>query len=104
MKRAFFGRIESGLGLRKQSPKRDAAVTLNDVEPGTDITIVRLYGHGPVRQRLLDLGFQPGRVVTMLRNAPLRDPIEVQVGDTFIALRRQEAAHVHVSALEAIDD
>lgn len=70
--------------------------TLSEIAPGGRCSIRRLNGCGPTRQRLLDLGFQPGREVTVLRNAPLRDPIEVRVGDTFVALRRAEAAHVRV--------
>lgn len=89
-----------GFGFRWSRSKLRAAsdaLTLSDVVPGTDCTIHRLYGHGPARQRLLDLGFQPGRTLRVLRNAPLNDPIEVQLGDTFIALRRQEAEHVEVA-------
>lgn len=87
----------SGLGgdHRRHRAAPDAR-TLSDVAPGTGCTIHRLYGHGPARQRLLDLGFQPGRTVKVLRNAPLNDPVEVQLGDTFIALRRHEADHVEV--------
>ena len=66
------------------------------MEPGTRCTIRRLKGCGPVRQRLLDLGFQPGREVRMVRNAPLLDPIELQLDDSYIVLRRQEAAHIQV--------
>ena len=76
------------------SPHAPGALTLSDVLPGTACTIRRLHGHGPARQRLIDLGFQPGRAVKVLRNAPLNDPIEVQLGDTFIALRRREAMHI----------
>lgn len=81
---------------RRQCRDTDAP-TLSDVAPGTGCTIRRLHGHGPARQRLLDLGFQPGRIVQVLRNAPLNDPVEVQLGDTFIALRRHEARHVEVT-------
>lgn len=94
-----------GEGRKRQRRRRfgrhphhssEALLTLSDVDPGTDCTIRRVYGHGPARQRLLDLGFQPGRSIKMLRNAPLNDPIEVQLGDTFIALRRHEATHVEI--------
>lgn len=86
-----------GLGWGRRSHRTGTeATTLSDVPPGTDRTIHRLYGHGPARQRLLDLGFQPGRTVRVLRNAPLNDPVEVQLGDTFIALRRHEAERVEV--------
>lgn len=70
--------------------------SLNDTEIGQTCRIRRLCGCGPVRQRLLDLGLQPCREVTVIRSAPLRDPIELRVGDSFIVLRRQEAAQVEV--------
>ncbi len=106
MKRAFFRKGQGkGWGRRHHHGARVGALTLDQVAPGTDIAIQRICGQGPVRQRLLDFGFQPGRVVTMLRNAPMGDPIEIQVGDTFIALRRREAAHVEVRpADEQADD
>ncbi|SNS90389.1 FeoA family protein [Tropicimonas sediminicola] len=69
---------------------------LDAMEPGERCTIRRLCGCGPVRQRLLDLGFQPGREVRMVRNAPLLDPIELQLDDSFIVLRRREAAQIQV--------
>jgi len=53
-------------------------------------------GRGPVRQRLLDLGIRPEREVTVLRAAPLLDPIELRVGDSFIVIRRREAAQIEV--------
>ena len=89
-------RRRRGFGRGRKHCADPDALTLSDVAPGTTCTIRRLRGHGPARQRLLDLGFQPGRTVKMLRNAPLNDPIEVQLGDTFIALRRREATHVAI--------
>lgn len=72
-------------------------MSLCDVLPGASCRICRLHGGGPVRQRLLDLGFQPGREVTVVRSAPLNDPIELRLGESFIVLRRREAAHVEVA-------
>ncbi|RYH11410.1 ferrous iron transport protein A [Tropicimonas sp. IMCC6043] len=77
--------------------ERGEDVSLCDILPGASCRICRLHGHGPVRQRLLDLGFQPGREITVLRRAPLNDPIELRLGDSFIVLRRREAAHIEVS-------
>lgn len=73
-----------------------AANSLNDAAPGTTCRILRLMGCGAVRQRLLDLGIRPAREVTVLRNAPLNDPIELQVGDSYIVIRRREAAQIEV--------
>ncbi|TCO71642.1 FeoA family protein [Rhodovulum euryhalinum] len=70
--------------------------SLDALAPGTTCRIRRLMGCGPIRQRLLDLGIRPCREVTVIRSAPLLDPIELKVGDSYIVLRRQEAAQVEV--------
>ncbi|RKT44968.1 FeoA family protein [Thiocapsa rosea] len=78
--------------------------TLNDIPPGQR---VRIRGHrsaGAVRQRLLDLGLMPNTVVTMVRSAPLNDPIEIRLAAGSITLRRQEAATVEVEEPDAGDD
>lgn len=72
------------------------ANSLNEAAPGTTCRILRLAGRGAVRQRLLDLGIRPEREVTVVRNAPLNDPIEVRVGDSYIVIRRREAAQIEV--------
>ena len=69
---------------------------LNDAVQGKALRINRLRGRGPIRQRLLDMGFVPGAEVVVVRSAPLFDPIEVRVGDSFITVRREEAAHIEV--------
>ncbi|MFV0336233.1 MAG: ferrous iron transport protein A [Tropicimonas sp.] len=101
MTRTFFQAMGRTMGLWRgkggEADGRDCvAASLGDIVPGEACTICRLHGCGPVRQRLLDLGFQPGREVKVVRNAPLHDPIELQLGDSFIVLRRREAAHIEV--------
>lgn len=71
--------------------------TLNDVEHGRICRIRRLRGAGAVRQRLLDMGFVPNAEVAVVRSAPLMDPIEIQIGDTFVTVRRAEAAKIEVA-------
>lgn len=50
-------------------------------------------------RRLFDLGFVPGAEVEMVRKAPLADPVVFRVAGYEIALRRQQARWVTVSAL-----
>lgn len=110
MGRGFFGRggRGKGHGRHRHGPGKacraeqgvcaacPAGESLNDCTPGTTCRIRRLMGCGAIRQRLLDLGIRPAREVTVLRCAPLRDPIELRVGDSFIVLRRHEAAQIEV--------
>ena len=50
-------------------------------------------------RRLFDLGLVPGVEVTMVRRAPLRDPVIYRVGDYEIALRGAQARGIHIEAL-----
>lgn len=74
--------------------------TLNDVQPGGRARIRRHLSTGAVRQRLLDLGLMPNVLVTVVRSAPLNDPIEVKLDASNVSLRRREARTIEVSAEE----
>lgn len=51
-----------------------------------------------LKTRLLELGFAPGEKVRVVAEAfPRRDPIAVRLGNTTFALRRHEAAMIHVT-------
>ncbi len=76
------------------------AKTLNDLTPGKSVKIIRHRSQGAVRQRLLDLGLMPGAEVTMVRSAPLNDPIELKLEAANVTLRRQEAATIEVQENE----
>ncbi|SDZ78260.1 ferrous iron transport protein A [Desulfuromusa kysingii] len=54
---------------------------------------------GMLKQKLLSMGFIPGTEIMMLRNAPLRDPIEVKVHNCLITIRRSEAALLRIEAI-----
>ncbi|MBN2752101.1 MAG: ferrous iron transport protein A [Rhodospirillaceae bacterium] len=73
--------------------------SLNDLYPGEMCRVMEITGEGPVRRRLLDMGVVPHQTITVVRDAPLRDPIEIQVGETFMMLRRREAERVVVTRL-----
>lgn len=53
--------------------------------------------HAPMKRRLLELGFVHGETIRIVAESfPNRDPIAVRVGNTTFALRRHEAALIHV--------
>lgn len=52
-----------------------------------------------MRRRLMDLGIFPDAEITLLRVAPLNDPIEIRVGNSFVSLRRSEADLIEAVAL-----
>ena len=69
---------------------------LSRMNPGQKGTVVGFTDDSRISRRLLELGVVPGRPVIYLRNAPLRDPMEVQVGSCCLSLRRSEASLVTV--------
>ena len=66
--------------------------TLDQIEPGSSATIVRVGAKGNARRRILEMGLCPGSLITMVRRAPLNDPVEFTVRGYFISLRNSEAS------------
>ena len=75
---------------------RFAATPLSALAPGSSGVIVAGDTEAPVARRLLDLGFIPGSRVTVVRRAPLRDPVEYEVRGTRLCLRDSEASRIQV--------
>ncbi|MCI7039185.1 MAG: FeoA domain-containing protein, partial [Bacteroidales bacterium] len=47
---------------------------LSELHNGEKAVIVKVYGHGGFRKRIVEMGFIKGKEVTVLENAPLHDP------------------------------
>ncbi len=71
-------------------------MTLDEMRPREHCTITKLSDSDRLGQRLLDLGIYPGLAVQILRNAPLEDPMEIEINGYFISLRHEEAQSVEV--------
>ncbi len=71
-------------------------MTLNDLHTGETATIARIRGRGAFRKRLTEMGFIRGKPVTVLKSAPLLDPVEFRILDSNVSLRRSEATMVEV--------
>ncbi|MBI9112772.1 FeoA family protein [Maridesulfovibrio ferrireducens] len=67
-----------------------------DIAVGGKAKIRRHFSCGAVRQRLLDLGFIPGREVEVIRVATLGCPLELKVAGYCVTLRRTEAYEIEV--------
>lgn len=61
--------------------------------------IKRCLTQGVLKQKFISMGFIPGAEVHMIRNAPLRDPIEIGIHSYLITLRRTEASLIEVDLL-----
>lgn len=74
-------------------------VPLGELPVGARALVVEIGGHGKHQRRMLDMGFVPGAAVTVVRKAPLGDPIEYLIKDTAVALRHEDANTVLVGEL-----
>jgi len=71
-------------------------LTLADLKPGEVGQIIAVDAAPAVRHRLMDFGFRKGESVTMVRTAPLSDPIEFKLRGGYVSLRRMEAMQVEI--------
>jgi ferrous iron transport protein A len=69
---------------------------LDKLTPGQAATIIGFVEDSPTVRRLAELGLLPGRRVVYLRNAPLMDPLQLQIGPCSLSVRHSEAALVTV--------
>ena len=69
---------------------------LSELNTGERGVIVKVYGHGSFRKRIIEMGFVKGNKVKVILNAPLRDPIEYEIIGYKISLRRDEADKIEV--------
>lgn len=58
--------------------------------------ITKVRGRGAFRKRILEMGFVKGKEVTVVKNAPLQDPIEYNIMGYQVSLRRSEASLIEV--------
>ena len=71
-------------------------IFLSDLQTGESAIITKVLGHGAFRKRITEMGFVKGKKVTVIKNAPLLDPVEYQIMGYYISLRRSEAKLIEV--------
>ena len=74
-------------------------MTISDLIPNEKGIITDVKIHGALGQRLMDLGFYPGVRIRVVRNAPLVDPVEIELDGYHVSLRHEEANLVEIEKL-----
>jgi ferrous iron transport protein B len=69
---------------------------LSELRTGESAVIVKALGYGGFRKRITEMGFVKGKMVEVLHNAPLEDPVIYRIMGYEVSLRRSEAAHIEV--------
>lgn len=76
---------------------------LSDLKTGDEGVITKVLGRGAFRKRITEMGFVKGKKVTVIKSAPLLDPVEYEIMGYKISLRRSEAELVEVVAADLAD-
>lgn len=71
--------------------------TLKDLKIGKTATVVSVGGEGSLRQHFLDMGIIPEVDITMVKYAPMGDPVEVRLHGYELTLRKEDAAKIEIS-------
>jgi len=67
---------------------------------GDRVIIHRILGNGGFRKRLIELGLRKGKELTVVRYAPLRDPMEICIDGCHVSLRVEEAEKIDVEMIQ----
>ena len=75
-------------------------MTLRELKPGKSARIEEVGGEGALRQHFLDMGLIPGVDVTVVKLAPMGDPMELMIRGYELTLRMDDAAKIRITPVE----
>ena len=76
--------------------------TLAQLETGQSARITVVGGEGALRQHFLDMGLIPGAEVTLVKFAPMGDPMELRIHGYELTLRLADAAKIDITPVRAV--
>jgi len=79
-------------------------VTIKDLPAGKSATILKVGGDGALRQHFLDMGLIQGAEVTVIKYAPMGDPVELRIHSYELTIRLSDAEQIEVSEPYCIDN
>ncbi len=74
-------------------------MTLKELKVGKSAVIKSVGSHGALRQHFLDMGMIPGVEITVIKLAPMGDPMEVQIHGYELTLRLEEADQIEIDPI-----
>lgn len=75
-------------------------MTLKELEIGKSAVVTKVGGEGALRQHFLDMGMIPGAEVTVVKFAPMGDPMELQIHGYELTLRLAEADEIEIAPID----
>ncbi len=77
-------------------------MTLKELEIGKSARIIKVGGEGSLRQHFLDMGVIPGAEVTLIKFAPMGDPMELMIHGYELSLRLDDASKIEIVEIEEL--
>ena len=74
-------------------------MTIKDLKPGESAVITQVGGTGALRQHFLDMGVIPGAEITLIKLAPLGDPMELRIHGYELTLRLDDAEKIDIESV-----
>ena len=71
-------------------------MNIKDLEIGKSAKITKVGGEGALRQHFLDMGLIPGAQITMIKFAPMGDPVEIKIHGYELTLRLADAEKIEI--------
>ena len=79
-------------------------MTLNELGIGKSAVITAVYGEGALRQHFLDMGVIPGAEITLIKYAPMGDPMQLKIHGYELTLRLDDAKQIEIEEIESTSD
>ncbi|MCD6399486.1 DtxR family transcriptional regulator [candidate division WOR-3 bacterium] len=80
--------------------EKERAMNLSIIKPGQSAKIKKIDADTNLKRRLLDMGVIPGDIVSVVKVAPLGDPIDIKIKNYHLSLRKEEAEKIIVEETE----
>ncbi len=94
-KHTHNGKRKNGHGM-KDRYEQDENMTLKELKVGEKAAVKAVGGSGALRQHFLDMGIIPGTEVTVVKFAPMGDPMEICLHGYELTLRLDDAAQIDI--------
>lgn len=74
-------------------------MTVADLKQG-EKGIITSISNDYIPVKLFEMGCLPGNTVELLQHAPFKDPLYLNINDSFLAIRRETALHIEIEKIE----
>ncbi|EGS30174.1 FeoA domain protein [Peptoniphilus sp. oral taxon 375 str. F0436] len=75
-------------------------LTLRDAKIGESYRVKRISGQGAVKRRIMDMGLTKNAGFTVVKVAPLGDPVQIHLRGYQLSLRKQDAEMVQIEPID----